>query len=139
MSERKHNPYLILGVPFGVTKREASRAFAKASRRLRRMADAPFEIEDLNAALHAIEHDLEDPHESIDHYRMPADPSVYEIPAAVGRLNPAPQPMARQTPPTPPGEIEAVKARAIVEAAVRLRRTVETSPLPTLHSFDTKG
>ncbi|WP_062516833.1 hypothetical protein [Demequina gelatinilytica] len=139
MSNRRHSPYLVLGVPYGVSKAEASRAFAQATRRLRRMADAPYELEDLNAALHQVEHEIADAEQSIDHYRMPADAGVYVLPAGPGRLNLVVEPLARQTPPTQQSDVDAVHARAILEAAARLRHSIESSPLPAIHSFDTKG
>lgn len=77
----RRSPYIVLGVRFGATKDEAQRAFARATRRVRRDGDVPFDAEDLNWALHAIEQRIEDPATSIDDYRMPANPEAYEIPS----------------------------------------------------------
>ena len=134
MSERR-SPYLLLGVPFGASKEAASRAFAKATRRLKRMTGAPYDLEDLNWALHAIEQRIEDPASSIDDYRLPANPSVYEIPGGDGILNPPIQPYKRRTPPTDPATVEALRVQIICEVAASLVAEWREAPLPRIHSF----
>jgi hypothetical protein len=134
MAERQ-SPYLILGVHFGASKEEAARAFAKATRRVRKKADSPYDLEDLNWALHAIEQRVDDPALSIDDYRMPADPSVYEIPLGEGILNPPIQPYKRCTPPTDAATLEVLGARVRHEVAASLAEQWRSSPLPPLHYF----
>lgn len=134
MSERK-SPYLILGVPFGASKAEAARAFAKATRRVRKQVGAPYDLEDLNWALHAIEQRIEDPALSIDDYRMPADRSVYEIPTGVGVLNPPIQIYERRSAPTDSATMDALRAQVRFEVAASLIAQWRGSPLPPLHSF----
>lgn len=134
MAERQ-SPYLILGVQFGASKDEAARAFAKATRRVRKQADTPYDLEDLNWALHAIEQRIDDPALSIDDYRVPADSSVYEIPSDEGVLNPPVQPYKRRTPPTDAVNIEVLRARVRHEVAAGLAEEWRSSPLPLLHFF----
>ncbi len=76
MTDRR-NPFLILGVDFGASADEASAAFAKAARRLRRDPDATYSLEDATWALHAIEQAEVDPVHAVDHYRVPADPGLF--------------------------------------------------------------
>ncbi len=134
MSERR-SPYLLLGVPFGASKAVASRAFAKATRRLKRMTEAPYDLEDLNWALHAVEQRIEDPASSIDDYRLPANPSVYEIPGGDGILNPSIQPYKRRTPPSDPATVEALRVQIIREVAASLVAEWRATPLPRIHDF----
>lgn len=134
MTERR-SPYLILGVPFGASKVSASRAFAKATRRLKRMTGAPYDLEDLNWALHAIEQRIEDPASSIDDYRLPADPTVYEIPHGKGILNPPIQPYARRTAPTDAPTVETIRVQIVREVAAALVAEWRNEPLPKIHDF----
>lgn len=134
MSERR-SPYLLLGVPFGAPKEVASRAFAKATRRLKRTADTPYDLEDLNWALHAIEQRIEDPASSIDDYRIPANPDVYAIPSGEGILNPRVQSYERRTQPTDPATIESLQVQIIREVAASVVAEWLESPLPQIHSF----
>lgn len=134
MAKRK-SPYLILGVEFGASKDEAARAFAKATRRLRRQADAPYDLEDLNWALHAIEQRADDPALSIDDYRMPANARAYEIPTGEGVLNPPVQPYKRRTPRTDELTIEALRAQVRHDVAASLAQEWRRSPLPAIHFF----
>src|SRR5688572_9035636 len=93
MGERR-NPYLILGIDFGAGPDDARAGFAKASRLLRRQADAPYSIEDLNWALYQVEHAPSDPRTTVDHYRVPADHDLFASHDPVG---PPPQPLGRTT------------------------------------------
>ena len=119
MTAERRNPYLILGLPYGSTKSEAAAAFAKATRRIRNTDDAPYDIEDLNWALHQIEQVHDDPESAVAIFRVPANPSVYELDGP-GILQPPPLPMERRTPPTDP-EIPAGIADS---AAAEILRTL---------------
>lgn len=134
MAERQ-SPYLILGVPFGASKDEAGRAFAKATRRIRKHADQLYDLEDLNWALHAIEQRVDDPVLSIDDYRMPANATVYEIPSGEGVLNPSIQSYQRRTPATDAVTLESLRAQVRHEVAASLAAEWRRSPLPLIHSF----
>lgn len=138
MTDRR-SPYLILGIDYGASKSVAAKAFARAVRRLRRQIDAPFELEDLNWALHAVEQRIEDPASSIDDYRMPADPSVYEVPAGVGVLNPPLYSYRRRTPPTDPAVLDDMRAAILLEVAAALAKEYRGAPLPQLHYFAEEG
>jgi len=72
----RRNPYLILGVSFGVDSNVANKAFARASRAARR-GDSRYSTEDLTWALHQVEHAATNPNSLLDHFRVPANPSVY--------------------------------------------------------------
>lgn len=134
MTTRK-SPYLILGVPYGASKTDAARAFAKAARRIRRMMDPPYDFEDLNWALHAIEQRSDDPALSIDDYRMPANESVYEIPDGEGLLNPPVKRYPRLTKPTDPETVERLKSLVRSQVAQRIAEEWQKSPLPPIHRF----
>lgn len=139
MTSKRRSPYLVLGVPFGASKGDAGKAFARATRRLRRSTAPPFDLEDLNWALHAVEQRVEDPSTSIDDYRMPADPALYEVPPGVGLLNPGVEPLDRRTPPSSSTDLEIVKADVIREVASAMAEEIEGDPLPTLHKFTEEG
>ena len=105
MTDRR-NPYLILGVDYGCSSTEASRAFASMVRRLRATPDAPYTIQDANWAKHQIEQVIEDSAAAITVYRVPADPSVYAKPDPAELLLEAPQPL-----PPAPADDESVLER----------------------------
>lgn len=134
MGERK-SPYLILGVPYGASKNDAARAFARATRRLRRQSDAPYDLEDLNWALHAIEQRIQDPATSIDDFRMPADTSVYQLPGGEGILNPPTTPYRRRTSPSDSTDLDALHTAVLVEVAGEVAAECRNTPLPALHYF----
>ena len=138
MADRR-SPYLVLGVPYGAPKDEAARAFARATRRLRRQVDAPHDLEDLNWALHAIEQRVEDPSSSIDDYRMPADPDVYEVAQGAGVLNPQVENYRRHTPPTEPGVLEGLRTAVLLQVVAGLETEYRITPLPRLHHFVEEG
>lgn len=131
MTDNRRSPYLVLGVPFGASKGEAAKAFARATRRLRRLHDAPYDIEDLNWALHAVEQRAEDPATSIDDYRMPADSRPYDVPPSeAGVLAPSREIVT----------LESLKASIVrFVAAARANREPEGAPLPALHRFTEEG
>ena len=81
MSETDRSPWLLLGVDYGCTKEEASRGFAAASRRLRRSGDDQVTLEDLTWALNEIEAADGGVFDAVDHFRVPADPEAYKLPA----------------------------------------------------------
>ncbi|MFN3219827.1 MAG: peptidoglycan-binding domain-containing protein [Acidimicrobiales bacterium] len=85
----------MLGVGYGASPEEASAAFARLSRRLRRSSDAPFTLEDATWALHQLETADGDAHQFA--FRVPADRRAYELPDGHGLFDPAPAPLARRT------------------------------------------
>jgi len=103
------------------------------------MQDAPYDIEDLNWALHAIEQREDDPHTSIDDYRMPGNPRLYDIPDDRGILNPEIIALERRTGPSTAQDIEFLKKRLILEAASKVAGEIATAPLPPLYYYARKG
>jgi hypothetical protein len=95
MSSRR-NPYIVLGIDFGTPVDEAKKAFASASRRLRRHPDPPFSMEDVTAAEREVQ-DVTDPAGSIGIFRVPADPGAYEVDGSGELLSLAPRNFPRQT------------------------------------------
>jgi hypothetical protein len=138
MGERR-SPYLILGLPYGASKDDAARAFARATRRLRQHPDAPFDLEDLNWALHAVEQRVEDPAISVDDYRMPGDASVYEVPPGSGILRPPIEPYPRRTAPSTSTERDALALALVRHLADGLADELRQAPLPVMHSFEADG
>ena len=73
----RRNPYLVLGVPFGASRDEATRAFARQTKFLRRQgAESRSRHTDLTGALHEIESAAPDtdPAAKMAPYRVPVDP-----------------------------------------------------------------
>lgn len=90
------NPYGILGLPFGASADEASRAFARRARGMRRRSDGAEALTQLTWALNQIQEAIKDPRTALHIYRVPADPGALE-PKEQGVLNPPPECMNRTT------------------------------------------
>jgi hypothetical protein len=112
---KRRNPYLILGVDFGVEPAEAARAFARISRRLRRERtdEAPFTIEDATWALHEIEQAATDPEAMLGIFRVPADPKAYQARSGPGIVGLQPQNLARTTDPDSTDAVVTLQAQVI--------------------------
>lgn len=139
MTDRRRSPYLILGLPFGASKRDAAAAFARATRRLRSSANPPFDIEDLNWALHAIEQRSDDPNTSIDDYRLPANPALYDVADGEGVLKPPIERLERRSGPSDPEDIAALWLQAILKSSLSSAAEIERAPLPSLYRFEQEG
>jgi len=96
MKHDLRNPYGILGLSFGASSDEASRAFARQARGLRHQDDGTEKLTQLTWALNQIQEAIKDPGTAVHIYRVPADPSALE-PTDHGLLNPPPEPMDRET------------------------------------------
>jgi hypothetical protein len=117
MPER--NPYLILGVDFGASRQDARRHFAHAARRIRREGGL-WTKEDLTWALHEVESLETNPADTVDIFRVPADPTAFD-PVGEGLYSPPPVPLPRRSAPTTPDEIAALEvaaARSLVWTAL---------------------
>jgi hypothetical protein len=91
------NPYVILGIPFGASREQANRAFARRARPLRRLgAEGRAQLTDLTWALNQIDEAIRDPEEALWVYRIPADPAVL-APSGSGEFAPQPRPMGRRS------------------------------------------
>ena len=123
MSARRH-PHLVLGIDVGAPADEARRAFARASRQLRRHdgTSSAWTLEDLTWALHQVEQIHTDPEAGLDLLRVPADRSVF-APAGPGVLDPGVPALARRTAPPTPADLDAVAVAALVELATTLLGT----------------
>jgi hypothetical protein len=78
----RRNPYLVLGVPFGVSRDEAVRAFARRTKFLRRLGPSSrARHTDLTGALHEIETAPAEPAARMAPYRIPCDPATAELSA----------------------------------------------------------
>lgn len=103
------------------------------------MANPPYDIEDLNWALHAVEQRVEDPSTSIDDYRMPANPDPYLVPDGTGTLNPGVKPLSRRSAPSSDADRDRLKELVILEVASAIAKEVEGAPLPALHRHSEEG
>ncbi len=74
--KNQHIPHLILGVPSVATPEEASIGFALASKRIKKLDNSPFSIEDLTAALATVESGSTG--ELRFEFALPADPGAIE-------------------------------------------------------------
>ncbi len=113
-SNERRNPYIILGVPYGTRKAEAARAFARATRRLKRDPDAPYGLSDLTWALHQVEQGLETLESADAIFRVPANAEVYSV-CRYGLLRHRPSPMTRRTDPSDEELAEDLAAAAGME------------------------
>ena len=78
----RRNPYLVLGVPFGASRDEATRAFARRTKFLRREGPAGrTRHTDLTGALHEIENagPAAQPAARMAPYRIPVDPRTASL------------------------------------------------------------
>ncbi len=132
MSNQRSSPYLILGVPFDAPRDEAARGFARAVKRLRRMEDPPFDLEDLNWAQHEIDHREGIADHSLDDFRVPADPTAYRLPSPRALTSQPATALERRTEATDPRAVNELRSTvlltsliAAVEAALRESRITE--------------
>ncbi len=116
----RRNPYLILGVDYGASTGEANKAFSRSSRRLKRSADAPYDIEDLTWALNQVEHVNSQPDASVDYFRVPADPTAYRLNATEGVMLMSVEVLDRRTPPVTEEELWNVVRGLLRDAALAL-------------------
>ena len=120
MTDRdRRNPYVMLGVPFGASERDARSGFSRATRRLRQNHDAEYSQEDLTWALHQIEQLITHPEQAFEIYRIPAMEQALD--EAHGVFNPAPHRTGRTTEPASVAEWDLMRRRAL---AVALRRAM---------------
>lgn len=124
------NPYGILGLPFGASRDDASRAFARVARGLRRQSGSTERLTQLTWALNQIDEAIKNPRTALHIYRVPADPGALE-PEQPGILKPPPERMARTTPDST-AEWDELLGRARLEArAAIIAEVASASTLPT--------
>lgn len=123
------NPYVILGVPFGASRDQATMAFTTRAKRLRRDPDGAGALTELTWALNQITDVVKDPSLLINVYRVPADMSALE-PQGDGVFSPPPERLARQTGPSE-RDREQLTAAAGHQALITIYQLVAgSSPLP---------
>ncbi|WP_373070823.1 hypothetical protein [Gemmatimonas sp.] len=131
MSDRR-NPYLILGLPYGAGRAEATKALAKRSRQARRDGAFPYELEDLTWALNQVEMQIEDPVSGLDTFRVPADHEVFDLPPGPGLLRPAPQALPRRSPASTTADRQVIVDLACDDAFAELAQRMTESVAPLL-------
>lgn len=112
-TEDRRNPYLVLGLPYGSSPREATKAFARRSKEVNKSRSFGYTVEDLTWALNQVEQATQDFEIDVTIYRVPANPSLFDGSPdwdgeSSGFFNPRPVPIKRTTGPVDPEEIEAL-------------------------------
>jgi hypothetical protein len=117
----RRNPYVVLGIPFGASRDEATRAFLRRAKSLRRLGAAGRALHtDLTGALKEIEERPEHPDAVMTPYRIPADPDV-ERGIGAGVFDPPPE---RLDPSTAEAGGAALHAARVAAAHEYLRHLV---------------
>jgi hypothetical protein len=129
MTDDPRNPYLVLGVPYGTSRAEATRAFAERSKRARRDAASPYSIEDLTWALQQVEANLDDPINSVDHFRVPDDVDAPRDPTGPGLLRLSTTPLSRRAHSSTPSAM-AVPRDPVILVPDRVRAVPDPRPIP---------
>jgi hypothetical protein len=115
----RRNPYIVLGIAFGASRDDATKAFLRRTKSLRRLGAAGRALHtDLTAALREIEDRPEHPDAVMAPYRVPADPDG-AIGDATGVFNPPPEPV-----PIPGGSPDGADAARIDAAHEYLRHLI---------------
>jgi len=120
MTSERRNPYLVLGLPYGASRSEATVAFARRSKRARSDPSFRYETEDLTWALNQVEAVITSAVSDVDIYRVPADPAVFLAPEGPGVLRPGPVPIPRRTSAPEEDELAALRKAALLEELVDL-------------------
>ena len=115
MDQARRNPYVILGVDYGADPRTANLGFAKASKRVRQNANAPFDSTDITWALSQVEHAGDSASQLFSVFRIPADQAAYAVPEGNGVLRIPAKPMSRQTQPVIQERLEQLRIDAAFE------------------------
>jgi hypothetical protein len=125
----RRNPYLILGIPFGASREDATRAFLRRTKSLRRLGAAGRALHtDLTGALKEIEDRPEHPDAVLTPYRIPADPHV-ERGVGPGVFAPPPEPLPAATG-DDLDDLRAAAAHEYLRHLVRLRAARLGPPAP---------
>jgi hypothetical protein len=118
------NPYLLLGIPFGASREEATAAFVRKARPLRRAGTAGSDrLTDLTWALNQIDEKVQRPQESMDIYRIPGCPDALRPSGAGGLLDPGPETLSARPADREAAlrELRALAAAEYLESLVRTR------------------
>lgn len=121
----RRNPYIVLGVPFGASHDDATKAFSRLTKPLRRSGDAGRAmLTVLTSALKDIEDQPEHPDAAMAPYRVPADPDVAH---GEGVFAPPPEPLP---PDDPLQTVRVAAAHEFLRHLLRLRADRLDPPAP---------
>jgi hypothetical protein len=95
-ADELRNPYVVLGVPFGCSRDDASAAFARRARGLRRSPEGATLLPNLTWALNQIDEAIRQPELALDVYRVPANPEAL-VPTGEGVMRPPAELLGRRT------------------------------------------
>ena len=123
----RRNPYLVLGIPFGASRDEATRAFLRRTKSLRRLGAAARPLHtDLTWALKEIEERPEPADTAMSPYRVPGDPGV----SGPGVFNPPPEPLPAAAATANLDQVRAAAAHEYLRHLIRLRAQRVGPPAP---------
>ena len=80
----RRNPYLVLGLPYGSSPKDATRAFVRRQKEIGQGTFAAYRIADLTWALHQVEQAMHEREVDVTIYRVPANRSLFASPPGVG-------------------------------------------------------
>ncbi len=98
MTNDRRNPYLILGVPYGSSKREVRKGFARRAKEIKNETYTAYRIEDLNWALQQLEQAEKEPELDFECFRAPANQSLFNNDLASGFFNPSVKAIVQKSP-----------------------------------------
>ena len=119
MDDERRNPYFILGIDYGASRDAARKAAGRVLRRVKRDPDARYGVEDVTWALHQVEQAIDDPASAVNHYRVPADATLF---VEMGGLEIPATPLERNTARPTSQDLEEIRSRALNEAVDALVR-----------------
>ena len=127
----RRNPYLVLGLPYGASKKEVRKGFAKRARDIKSGKFTVYRNEDLNWALHQLELAEKDPELDIDNFRAPANQILFDGDNDLGFFNPEIQSLSQKTSELPKSEIQNIIDQAVVEwVSVNFADVIKNLRLP---------
>jgi hypothetical protein len=124
----RRNPYLILGIPFGAPRDEATRAFLRRTKSLRRLGAAARPLHtDLTWALKEIEERPEPAGAAMSPYRVPGEPGVER---GTGVFDPPPEVLPAGAAAADLDAVRADAAHEYLRHLIRLRAQRVGPPAP---------
>jgi hypothetical protein len=133
MTQERSSPFLILGVPFGAHRNEVAKGFARAVRRLKKLDDPPFQLEDLNWAQHEIDHRMGLAEHSLEDFRVPADATAYDLPDFTRGTTENVVALERRSSPTDPKVVDQLRIEVVADAVIEaVRDSLSSADAPAL-------
>lgn len=131
LEKDRRNPYLVLGIPYGASKKEVRRSFAKRARQIKNEEFDAYRSEDLNWSLQQLEQAEKDPELDIENFRIPANPNLFQSETEEGFFNPPIKPMDRKSPHLTPWETQAIIDEAVIDwLTTHLSKRIQEFELP---------